>query len=229
MAERLDLTPYDETVAQVAWSVGRHYPGVVELLDLRQELYVWLLTHQEKVHQWSQEPLGDKRLAKSLRRVARAYSLNEKALRGGYDLSDVHFYSVGSLRELLVDAFFQDRWISGNTSLDPDKVKSHALVNEGMDRVAMLVDVMVGVRKLNEGDRALLYQTYGMDETTPAMVADVYQITPEALASRLARCLTRLQKTLGGPKPDTDWVGKRRVVSNATALAVTRTAYEEET
>jgi DNA-directed RNA polymerase specialized sigma24 family protein len=222
----LDLSSFEGMVGQVAYSVGRHFP-FVDLEDLRQELWLWLVEHQEKVQVWGQEATGDRRTAKSLRRAARAVCLDLKAQRGGYDLGDLWFYSVGQLRQLLPDVLDTEGWTASSPALSPDRVQSQSLVNEGNNRLAMLVDVKDAFLRLADEDQQLLYVHYRVHEEEQH--ATELEISVEALRSRVTRALTRLQRELGGPQPDVEWVGTRRAMSNATAQALTRSAYEEET
>ena len=156
-----------------------------------------------------------------------AFALHEKAARTGYDFEDVYFYSTGLLRELIPQALDRTLWVEPGVANETGKLSRTAKPEEGGNRVAMLCDVRSGLESGSEADKELLWTTFGlcMPEDEHAMVLG---ITVEALRTRIHRAVQRLQRRLGGPKPDGPYVGTRRAISNAQAQAITRNQESEE-
>lgn len=214
-------------VAQIATETRRQFP-MVEREDIVQELYLWALSHEEKVNSWLDDgKRGERLLGKSLRRRARAYALNEKAAKTGYEIDDVYFYSTGLLRELVPEALDRETWSEPGTASETGKLSHTSRPAEGGNRVAMLCDVRASLEAGSEADKLLLWTHFGLrlDEDEHALVLG---ITVEALRTRLHRAVQRLQRRLGGPKPDGLYTGGRRAISNAQAIAQTRNQEAEE-
>lgn len=215
-------------VQQIATELKRSFP-MVERDDLVQELWLWMAAHPEKVEAWSEDgKRGERFMGKALRRAGRAWAIGEKAAITGYDVDDLYFYTTGLLRELIPEALDRELWAEpGVAASETGKLSPTGRPNEGGNRVAMLCDVRSSLEAGSQADKELLWTHFGlgMDEDEHALVLGV---TVEALRTRVHRAVTRLQKRLGGPKPDGPYVGTRRVLSNAQAIARTRNQESEE-
>lgn len=221
------IEEFANMVNNVAAQIHRKFP-MVDRDDLAGEMWLWMVEHQDKVESWAEdEKYGERKLARSIRRVAVSYALAEKAERAGYDVEDLFFYSTALLRDLLAQVFEYDLWIDAPTATDTGKLSRTSAPDEGNNRLAMLIDIKDALPKMREDDRTLLWTQFGMklDDQEHALMLG---ITEEALRMRVSRALGRLQRKLGGARPDVQWVGTRRVISNAQAQALTRSAMEEE-
>jgi len=218
---------YSNMVAQIATETRRQFP-MVDRDDIVQELWVWALSHKDKIDGWLDDgKRGERSLAKALRRRARAYATVEKAARVGYDATDNYYYSTGLLRELIPQALDRESWVEPGVHTDTGKLSRTTPPSEGGNRVAMLADVRASMETGSSTDKELLWTHFGLslDEDEHALTLG---ITVEALRTRLHRAVVRLQRRLGGPKPDGLYVGTRRAISNAQAIAQTRNQEAEE-
>lgn len=221
------MDEFDGMVQQIATELKRQYRAV-ERDDLVQELWVWMCSHEDKVGEWAEDgKRGERRLATSLRRAGRGFAIREQAAKVGYDVEDVYFYSTGQLREILPLALDREMWAEPGVAPETGKLSRTAAPNEGNNRLAMLCDVRSGLESGSAGDKELLWTHFGlgMPETEHAMVLGV---TEDALRMRVSRALQRLQKRLGGSRPEGLYVGSRRTISNAQAQAITRNQEDKE-
>lgn len=217
----------DSIVQQVATETKRQF-HMVEREDIVQELWLWVAERPHKIEEWdAQGKNGPRRLAVALRRRARAYATAEKAVITGYDVADLYWYSTAQLREMLPMALDRDTWSEPGVSTETGKLSRTSAPNEGNNRLAMLCDVRAALETRSEADKELLWTHFGLglDEDEHALSLG---ITVEALRTRLHRAVVRLQKALGGPKPEGLYVGTRRAVSNAQAVAMTRNQEDPE-
>jgi DNA-directed RNA polymerase specialized sigma24 family protein len=214
-------------VAQIATETKRQYP-MLDRDDISQELWLWMVEHGDKVDEWAgQGKAGEGKLAKALRRRARAYATVEKAAVVGYEVSDLYWYSTGQLRELLPAALDRDTWADPGVPPETGPLARTGKPDEGGNRIAMLCDVRSALEAGSPGDKLLLWTVFGlgMPEDEHAMTLG---ITVEALRTRTHRAVVRLQKRLGGPRIDGPYHGTRRAISNAQAQAITRNQESEE-
>ena len=220
------MEEYGDVVQQVATETKRQFP-IVERDDLVQEGWLWLAEHTEKLDEWGTGKGAMGRVAKALRRRLRAYALKEKAAKTGYDFEDVYFYSTGLLRELIPQALDRTVWVEPGVAAETGKISRTGDPAEGGNRIAMLCDVRASLEAGSEADKELLWTVFGL-----CMPEDEYamhlEITVEALRTRVHRAVQRVQRRLGGPKPDGPYVGTRRSISNAQAQAITRNQESEE-
>lgn len=98
----------NKAASYVAWRY-RHY--LVDRDDVMQELYVWLYGEgRVKVEKWlANEPQQTTRIYRSLLDVGIGYAEQEKAVKVGYKIDDIYWYSpsqVTGLMPLVLDATF---------------------------------------------------------------------------------------------------------------------------
>ncbi len=99
-----------------------------------------------------------------------------------------------------------------------------------------MADLSRGFSRLSAPDQSLL-SAFHKDGMTNVMLAELNDVTPQAMSARHHKVLARLQKLLGGDRPQNThedpcecepFVGTRRVVSNAAARARTENQYDED-
>ena len=94
--------------------------------------------------------------------------------------------------------------------------------SEGNNRLALFSDLTQAINSLNTADQALLRQRYADGGIEFDALAEMYQVSEDALRKRVKRALIKLQDKLGGEAPV--WSGRRRNKSNAQARAELREA-----
>lgn len=94
------LLDYRKGVAAAAGSAAARYRRWVTREDVEQELWTYLLDHDDDLR-----GLEPAKLGRRLRGAADRYCRKEKAQRSGYDTADEYFYSVDQLERIIWDAF----------------------------------------------------------------------------------------------------------------------------
>lgn len=146
------------------------------------------------------------------------YQRAVKALRAGYSTDDEEFYSPGLLGKLLpalIAADFNVADAMDRASKGTDAAGIHIRVSDPFSGAenyqVMLIDVMIGWKRLTEGQRRLLRAYYGANQEDTQdgrwerqQLASSMGLTEEALRQRAHRTLRVLSEKLGGESP---WKG----------------------
>lgn len=208
-------------IATVAGQVGRNFPRV-DRQDIGQELALWWVLNEEKVEKYlaaEDQKHGAAKLGRALRNTATKFAHYETAQITGYHVEDLFFYSPGLLRELLPIFFAGGQPPSG--TFDPTG-RSTTAPNEGNNFPALMEDVRRGLTLISHADQKLLSDLFKY-EVPVDQLAVLAGCDKHAMEMRIQRALGRLQKKLGGPRPDfSDGPGSRRSMSNSSAQALTR-------
>ena len=209
----------DDTIQRVTSSLKKQF-HMVEREDIYQELWIKYLS-TDCSH------MNSKMLWSTLRRAGVAFCTREKAAITGYDVDDLYYYSTGQLRELLPVVMDRTSWTQPGVVGDLGKITGTSDPAHGNNRLAMICDVRSALEACSESDKRLLWTAFGLaladDEHATSM-----GITEDALRMRVVRALQRLQRRLGGPRPQMDYQGTRRALSNAQAQAITRNQEDPE-
>lgn len=182
----------------VGWRY-RHYG--VEADDVAQELYVWLYSEsgQKKVERWLEnEPQQTTRIYRTLLDRGLGYAEREKAVRVGYEVDDVTWYTPNMIEALLPLALDEDYAGGLDQQKAPGGSHGRKAPHEGADLLAMTLDVR------GAAERSGLFGYFLDADSEDADWAD--------------NVLT-LINFLGGERP---YIGRRRVMSNAQSQAITR-------
>lgn len=193
-------------VSSVARQLRSRYRDYCEFADIQQELYIWYLSHRQKVSAWEEEHDGDEKviqrlLTRSLRNAGEKYCRAEKAQQCGYSVEDEYFYSIGQMADLLQVAF-DPSWMAPAVDVTHDSAKRPP--QEGGNLVAMVADVNRAFDSLPAWEQALLRRVYGGDlpvRDAVALEAASNDIGIKAQDMRIRRVLGRMRAALGGPRP----------------------------
>jgi len=193
------IEQYDNLVANIAYEFGRKFQ-MVEVNDIRQELWVWFLEHPNKVKTW--EALEDKQaiklIARSLRNAAKDYCQKEKAARVGYRVEDNYYYDRELIEMLLPAILRGDMVAPALTEMGYQSTKKVA--SEGGNWFAMVGDINRGLHKLSSEQYYVLCLRFeeGNDNAT---MAKELEISEDAARMRVNRALNNLINYLGGERP----------------------------
>ena len=215
------LEEVTEIAATVAKQIHSRYAVYFDIHDIKQELLLWSLKREDKIEQWlshdqelQDRKAGVRQLAKTFQREADKICRSEKAKRVGYETRDEYFYSTGLLEELVanLDALEQQQGgqnarVSGGGS-DPAT---------GNNFAASVADVRKALDKLDPSDRLMVEMRF-QEGLTFAQIADELGMSDSTVHRRVTGSLKRMVKTLGGDNP---WIGGRKAMSNAQAIALT--------
>lgn len=184
-----------------AQRLHRRFP-MCEHQDLVQEMYVWWYSHPRIVKGYldDEDNGGHKKLSASLRNAALAWCQKEKARTSGYEVDDLYFYSVGSLRELLPAVYDPAAWERlGKQDLSKPLVSGGG-ETDGLDHIAAMADVSRAVQQMPAEQRGLIEATF-RDDVSAEQLAARLDTSVEAARMRVQRALRRLQDELGGQRP----------------------------
>jgi DNA-directed RNA polymerase specialized sigma24 family protein len=201
----VDTIEFTETEYKVATGVARRIARIqnyyIEVDDIQQECYLWMVKNPERVYTWREEgKKGKAKLGTALYRAGMRYVIRERVKRTGTESSDHAFYSEAVLHELLPDVFDYDSW-SMESFMEDQERKAPSRPSEGNTRLAMLVDVKFAVDALSEDDRGLLRDRFADGGMTVSALAAVHQTHETTIRRRIRNTLRKLADRLGGEPP----------------------------
>lgn len=187
-------------MAHIAYEFSRRFK-MVEVADLRQELWVWFLEHPKKIKHWEKEHDEknlSKLVARSLRNAAKDYCQREKAKALGYRVEDNYYYDKQLLEAILPGVFTGSRTPPSLTDMGYSNTKK--VLSEGNNWLAMCADVDKALKKMNLEQWDVLYTRYcnGLEITK---IGEELNISQDAVRMRINRALNTLLNMLGGDKP----------------------------
>lgn len=195
----MDTEKYEGLVGVIAYEFSRKY-HMCDTDDIRQELWVWFLTHPNKVSVW--ESLDGKQsiklIAKSLRNAAKDYCQKQKANAIGYRVEDNYYYDK-ELVELLLPAVIR-KDLSAPALTDLSYTATKKVASEGGNWFAMMSDMDNALDKLTVEQRSILILRFG-DGCDNKTFANEMGISEDAARMRINRALNNLINKLGGSKP----------------------------
>lgn len=218
------ICEFDDVIDSLAVSLHRQHK-YVPISDLKQEMWTWWFDPKnvEARDRYLDEGNdGHAKLMASLRNVARSYCLLEQAHALGFEPEDYFFYSKKQIVSLLPYAINPEELAFVAST---EKVaRSNSDPAEGGNLLAMVADVERVVRRLPREDRTFLalaiQYNYQWDD-----LGEFLGVKPHTAEVRYYRLVNRVHRRLGGSKPQgfEEYVGSRRVMSNARAIALTTT------
>ena len=194
------MEEYDGVVSSVAYEFSRKY-RMVETDDLRQELWVWFLTHPNKVKYWHNEynsKESTKLVARSLRNAAKDYCQKVKAKSSGYRVEDNYYYDKNMLESLLPAVLTGDREAPAINDLSMSNVKKVA--SEGNNWPALCSDIEKAISKMGKEQRDIIYLRYTSGLELGAIASEL-SISQDAVRMRVNRALKNMLNYLGGNYP----------------------------
>lgn len=176
--------------------VNRNY---VTSDDVMSEMFLWVAANSSKVDSWMESGRkGMGKLNTALFRTGHRYVNKQRAEAIGGQLSDMYWYSIPVLEELLEDVWTYTDWLPTPTV---ERSRSHSSPAEGNNRTAMLVDVAFAVSSLPKDDRDLLRDRYCDGGAYLDAIASKLEESPDAVRKRIDRILNKLVEKLGGDPP----------------------------
>jgi len=217
MLEGFDYEAMEDLASRASSSVCKRIAGS-SWEDLKQDGIVWMLSHEHKLIEWSEDP--DQGYGKTYRSVYHCLldlAQRDKAVRTGYRPEDNFYYSLSMLKRIL-PLFYADVL----ADLSDELVQELDLP----DRDAKL-DVEMGLKKCRISIRQALFAWFHEDRDQSEVVSEIAEendISYEAARKRWERTIARLQSAIGGPAPT--YHRPRKAISNAAAQAITSNAYD---
>ena len=206
---------YSYLVHTIAKQYAKKFNGV-SVDDIRQELWMWFLTHPNKVDYWT-ETLNAKgasnMIARSLHNAAKDYCFKEKAIIERFNLTDYFWYTKDFIKTFLPSVLSND-W--KKVERFSSEVKAQKSPAESGDWMAYSADIKRAYDVLSDKEQALVMMFYGNDADGDTLHRELGGDRPSTRATQMAanRAIDKMVKYLGGSKPykdddiDDDWKEK---------------------
>jgi len=194
------IEDYEGVVGSIAYEFSRKY-RMVDVDDLRQELWVWFLTHPNKVKFWHDQhdrKQSTKLVARSLRNAAKDYCQKEKAKSIGFRVEDNYYYDKNMLESLIPAVLTGNREAPAMNDLSVSNVKKVA--SEGNNWPAICSDIEKAISKLNKEQRDIVILRYASGLELGAIASEL-SISQDAVRMRVNRALKTMLNYLGGNYP----------------------------
>lgn len=195
----VETDKYEGLVGGIAYEFSRKF-HMCDSDDIRQELWIWFLTHPNKVKTW--EELEGKQsvklIARSLRNAAKDYCQKEKARAVGYRVEDNYYYDR-EVVELLLPAVIRKDLVAPAMA-ELGFTKSKQVASEGGNWFAMMADIDRSLSRLTQEQLTIIYLRFG-DGCDNATLAKELAITEDAARMRVNRAVNNLLNFLGGSRP----------------------------
>lgn len=190
--------------------LAKLYP-MIDREEIKQEL--WLAYYASNYHQdgpGEDEETALRLLRKAMRRAGERMCRREKAERAGYAPHDEAFYSSRALGSLC------EEWFAGGVTEAPPRTYESSVsrastgdASRGGDWTVSLIDIDVGMRRLNPAQQKILFYAYspeyaGKTDEDIAMELNSQGwkgMTREKFRGKVRWALNRLQRELGGQNP----------------------------
>lgn len=168
-----------------AYLVYRRYRGYVEAADVRQEMWLWATAKEKQI-----EDLPVPTLRWRLRDVGERFARQEKAQKSGYHPDDEVFYGLRAIRAVLHDVVTDEPVVLRGVDEADKPAARRAGASLPMEYETAIADLRDAFSALPE-----LLQTELRKEARGDVGADPEMVT---------KALRRIQRALGGRKPQVD-------------------------
>lgn len=197
------ILPYENLVNTLSYEFSRKF-RMVQVDDIRQEMWVWFLEHPNKLAYWEDNYDSKectKLVARSLRNAAKDYCQREKAVKLGYRVEDLYYYDKELLEIILTAVLSGDE--SAPSFIDLGFTKSRKVLSEGGNWLSMCADVERALDLLQKEQRSIIYLKYGLGLDSLALAVEM-KVSADAVRMRINRAIKSLLTHLGGDKPKFD-------------------------
>jgi DNA-directed RNA polymerase specialized sigma24 family protein len=197
------IEPWDYIVVNVSAEYHKKY-NMVELDDIKQELYQWFVEHPNKLTEW--EAIGKKDaknlIYRSLRNQALDYCQKWKAKSIGYEVSDLFYYEPVMVEALLPSVLREE--FSVMPVLNLGKTGRPPAPSEGGNMMAMMVEIDKAYSKLNKDDKVVLFYKYAESLDYGDIAKEMELGSEDAARMRHNRAIKKLITRIGGFRPFSD-------------------------
>ena len=209
----VEVERYDNLVASIAYEYSRKF-RMVEVDDVRQELWLWFFEHPNKIKVWEELDIksSTKLFARSLRNAAKDYCQREKAKAVGYKVEDLYYYDKELLEKLLPSVISGDRTAPSLNDLGYTNNKK--VVSEGNNWFAMVADIEKALDKLTHEQKTMMYLRFGEGCTIETLAKEL-SISVDAARMRVNRAMNNLLNFLGGKRPKRERDYTEREINDA--------------
>ncbi len=207
------------SVRQAAVRSHKAQGGYVELDDLQQYAYLWILENSEKVDGWVENDIG--LLNHALFQALHRWTMKERYRKDGTKAQDYYTYALPVIEDILTEIFNQE-YAFGASPSDMGHTRSTKAISEGGERLAMIADVSAGLAVCEPSERVLLERRYGSNPDTLEQIAGDLDVSDTTVGRMVVRALRKIAARLGSEP-----VKPRRAISNAHAQHITRSQEDQ--
>jgi len=199
------ITEYDYLVESLAYEYHRKYP-MVEIADIQQVLWLWFVTHPNKMSEWEALDIKDreKLIAKSLRNAAIKYCEREKAKTVGYELLDLYYYDNSVIEAFLPSIISESYEMPAKIKDLNFKVAKSEGSNDGNNWLVLRSDIAAAFYKLTEAKQNVLRVRFSTENNEWSLIAKDLKTTPDGARMKVQRAINSLIRNLGGWRPFID-------------------------
>ena len=205
------VTEYESLVMSVASVKSREYP-MIPKEDIVQELWMWFVTHPNKVEEWHalENPKESTKLfARALHNAGHKFCQKEKARTIGYQIEDLFYYRRDIVEDLLPSVLSGNFEVTNNIDYS-NNVRGTKAPNEGGNLQAMQADISRAFDQLREEQQNILYLWY-YNKGNSKELGKVINANEKTARMKVTRAIDSLIKKLGGRPPykDKDYKQKK--------------------
>ncbi len=188
------VTEHELKLAEkVAWRIGSKWTAV-EIDDLQQHLFLWLVENWRTLERWRNEPGDNGKLYVSLRREAAKFCAKEQAASVGRPLYD-EFYTPELLRRAL-PFIFEDTPVT-SVNVNPGTGQPVQVPNESNLALTIITDIRQAFWGLNPEVRQVLIWRF-QDGLSLEEVGELRGISKDGAKKAVDRAIHRLADSLAG-------------------------------
>lgn len=198
-----EVKKWDYVVDAVALEYHRKF-DIVEVADLRQNLWLWFVEHPNKLKEWEAKGEKDAKnlIYKSLRNQAIDYCQKWKAKSVGYDVADLYYYAPEVVEAILPAVLRQEFGVTHKLNLG--RIGRPTAPSEGGNLMVLMLEIDYAYYKLSKEDRKIIFMKHAQSMDFKE-IANLLGLGSEDTARmRHMRAINRLIRKLGGHKPYVD-------------------------
>jgi len=198
-----EVKKWDYVVDAVALEYHRKF-DIVEVSDLRQNLWLWFVEHPNKLKEWEAKGEKDAKnlIYKSLRNQAIDYCQKWKAKSVGYDVADLYYYAPEVVEAILPAVLRQEFGVTHKLNLG--RIGRPTAPSEGGNLMVLMLEIDYAYYKLSKEDRKIIFMKHAQSMDFKEIANILGLGSEDSARMRHYRAINRLIRKLGGHKPYVD-------------------------
>jgi DNA-directed RNA polymerase specialized sigma24 family protein len=183
--------------AKVGWRVGSRW-SAVEIDDLQQHLYLWMVENERNLKRWREQPGDNGALYVSLRREAAKFCAREQAARVGRPIDADNYYKPDMVERAL--PFIFEDIPQTTVNVNPVTGEPTSAPSDHDLALTILTDIKQAYWGLNPEIQKVLAWRF-RDGLTFEEIGELKGITKDGGKKSVDRGVQRLVDALAGEKP----------------------------
>lgn len=198
-----EIKKWDYIVDSVALEYHKKF-DMVEIADLRQNLWLWFAEHPNKIKEWVAIGERDAKnlIYKSLRNQAIDYCQKWKAKSVGYDVGDLYYYAPEVVEAILPAVLRQEYGVQHKLNLG--RIGRPTAPSEGGNMMVLMLEIDYAYWKLSKEDRKIIFMKHAQSLDFKEIANLLSLGSEDSARMRHRRAINRLIRRLGGHRPYID-------------------------